>query len=52
MKLSPLSWASDIADKLGVKVWMVWAALIVVGFLVLNFLGGGQGGGYVGRWLL
>lgn len=36
-KFRPLSWFSDWADKLGIPVWAIWAAAIVVGFLLFNF---------------
>lgn len=39
MKLNPLSWFSDWAGKLGVPVYVVWVAVIIVGYLVLYWLG-------------
>jgi uncharacterized integral membrane protein len=39
MKLNPLSWFSDWAEKWGVPVWVVWAGAIVGGYLILHFLG-------------
>jgi hypothetical protein len=44
MKLNPLSWASDIAEKLGVPVWVVWVVLIVAGYLLLYWFAGGAMG--------
>lgn len=49
MKLNPLSWVSDWADKHDIPVEYVWAALIVVGLLLSFFLF--SGGAYIGRWL-
>lgn len=41
MKLNPLSWFSDWAEKLGIPVWVVWAVAIGVGFLLFSFITGG-----------
>lgn len=41
MKVNPLSWLSDIADRLGVPVWVVYLVVIVVGFLLLSWLTAG-----------
>jgi hypothetical protein len=35
----PRSWFSEWAGKLGIPVWTVWVAVILVGFLVANFFG-------------
>ena len=43
--MKPLSWFSDWAKRLGIPVWVVWAAVIAVasyGFLLFNFLFGGR----------
>lgn len=49
MRMRPLSWLSDIADKLGWPAWTIWAIAVACGLGVLKaleFLGLFTGGRY------
>jgi hypothetical protein len=39
MSFRPFSWFSDWAGKLGIPIWTVYVAAVVVGYLILSWLG-------------